>query len=448
MSEQSGKGTEHVSPMDWDPISTDTADQGPSPLSISDEGYQLYKIESHKPYEISECEYDPGRLPRIILGDVIRPDSQNSNMDKYKVLKYLGRGGFAKVWLSETKIGEYSAIKVTESDKYFREAAEREIMFMGILQKFRQHNNIVKFLGCFAIKNDTVQHMALRFEALGPNLDHILDRSVQKFHPNVMKTIIKQLLEALKYIHRKFIIHVDIKPSNILIAISKENMLDIVHSLGSTDDYYLDLNYSKLNVKLGDFGVSVKTRKACQSEHLSTCAYRAPESFLTTTIDFPIDLWSMGCVIHKIVTRKPLFTCGQEKDDEQHGIAHLIKMARTLGPIPAAPFRTSSRPVYEEVFGKRNSFSRGNPFVRGNFVEAAAGYLEAQEANRFYNFMQKFLEYDPKKRITAAMANEDEFLHPQKRRFIIRRYIIKKRQVNPDTKPEVASQMSAGDNDI
>uniref|UniRef100_A0A1I7U2Y4 Protein kinase domain-containing protein n=2 Tax=Caenorhabditis tropicalis TaxID=1561998 RepID=A0A1I7U2Y4_9PELO len=477
MSEKSSDRTDDTSQMrepeaeqlrsdsssELDPVLTDTADQVPTTShqmtsdqesSDSSLSIQSYEIEVTAIDEISESEYRRSRLPYINPGDVFC-DDQN----EYEVLKFLGRGGYATVWLSENKkTEEYSAIKITKLDRRYREAAEREKMvcysnrlhqfqsmhfqYMQILQKNCQHKNIVKFLGGFGMKLDGVKHIALRFEALGPNLDQVLDPSIPKFHPNVIKTIIKQLLEALKYIHRKFIIHVNVKPSNIMIAISEKNIQDIAENSNPTvNNYYMDLTNadSKLNVKLGDFGLSVKILKGCESGHRSTCTYRAPESFLTTIIDFPIDLWSMGCVIHKIVTRKQLFTCAQLDDDEQKGKMHLVKIAKALGPIPAAPFQKHSRPEYKELFGDNDSFQEGNPDFHGNFVKAAADYLDADEANRFYNFMLQFLEYDPKKRITAARATEDDFLLPDEGETIHEEETIQR----PETGPPVNSQSSS-----
>uniref|UniRef100_A0A1I7U233 Protein kinase domain-containing protein n=1 Tax=Caenorhabditis tropicalis TaxID=1561998 RepID=A0A1I7U233_9PELO len=388
-----------------EPLSTVT------PQSTSDEGstqsalpMKSYNMRAPPISSISKEVYDKGGLPRIEPGKVLN--------DEYTVLRFLGRGTYSSIWLSKKNdSGEYNAMKITRSASLYRTAAEREIETMRLIQKEVQHKNIVKYLGDFEMLENEMKHHALRFEVLGPTVDKVFHQSQQTFHPNVLKSVIRQLLEAVKYIHGINVVHMDIKPNNVMIVISEENIREIANSKNvESTDYRMDLTSadSKITVKLGDFGIAFDKGSSVHRPR-PTCTYRAPESFLTTTIDFPIDMWSMGCMIHKIVTRHSVLKCGET---EEHEKTHLLNMAETLGPIPGALFQNSQRPEYNDYFGVKDCIDRGTPDVHGNFVKAASEYLNHEDALSFSEFTRRCLKYDPKERLTAAEALDDKFLVP------------------------------------
>uniref|UniRef100_A0A1I7TL41 Protein kinase domain-containing protein n=1 Tax=Caenorhabditis tropicalis TaxID=1561998 RepID=A0A1I7TL41_9PELO len=386
-----------------EPLSTDspqlTSDQGSTQSGLS---MKSYKLEATPMDSISENSYDKGGLPRIEPGKVLN--------DEYTVLRFLGRGTYSSIWLSKKNdSGEYNAIKVTKSAYKYRKAAKREIEVMIFVQKEVQHKNIVKYLGNFEILDNEMKHHALRLEVLGPSMEDVFDRSQPKFHPNVLKSMIRQVLEAVKYIHGINIVHMDIKPNNIMIVISEENIQEIANSENIIiNNYRMDLTSanSKITVKLADFGIAFD--KGLSVHHpRPTCTYRAPESFLTRTIDFPIDMWSMGCTIHKIVTRRSVLNCDQKEGHEQ---THLPNMAETLGPILGALFPNSQRPEYNDYFGVKDCIDCGTPDVHENFVRAASKYLNQEDAQSFSEFMQLCLKYNPNERLTAAEALDHKFL--------------------------------------
>uniref|UniRef100_A0A1I7TP09 Protein kinase domain-containing protein n=1 Tax=Caenorhabditis tropicalis TaxID=1561998 RepID=A0A1I7TP09_9PELO len=282
---------------------------------------------------------------------------------------------------------------------------------MRLIQKEVQHKNIVKYLDDFEILDEGMKHHALRLEVLGPTVEKVFDPSLPKFHPNVLKSVITQVLKAVKYIHGINIVHMDIKSNNVMIVINEENIREIANSNNvESTDYRMDLTSAKstITVKLGDFGIAFNKGK---SDHhpQPACTYCAPESFLTTTIDFPIDMWSMGCMIYKIVTRHPLLKCDQKEGHEQKDMP---KMAKALGPIPGALFQNSQRPEYKDYFGVKDCIDCGTPDVHGNFVRAASEYLNHEDALHFSEFTRRCLKYDPKERLTAAEALDDKFLVP------------------------------------
>jgi len=100
-----------------------------------------------------------------------------------------------------------------------------------------------------------------------------------------IKTIMRQFLEGLEFIHEKGICHRDLKPDNILLD-------------------------EELNVKICDFGAAkfldTKTKK--NIPHIVNKFYRAPELlFCHTDYSTKIDIWAAGCILIEMFTKEPLF---------------------------------------------------------------------------------------------------------------------------------------------
>lgn len=99
-----------------------------------------------------------------------------------------------------------------------------------------------------------------------------------------LQYFIYQLLRGLKYVHSANVLHRDLKPSNLLLN-------------------------SNCDLKIGDFGLARTTSEAdFMTEYVVTRWYRAPELLLNCSeYTAAIDIWSVGCILGEIITRKPLF---------------------------------------------------------------------------------------------------------------------------------------------
>jgi len=95
--------------------------------------------------------------------------------------------------------------------------------------------------------------------------------------------ITQQVLVALDFIHKRGLVHSDVKPENILLA-----------------------SYSRARVKLIDFGSSCYLTDR-QSSYIQSRSYRAPEVILGLPYDGKIDIWSLGCVIAEMYTGEVTF---------------------------------------------------------------------------------------------------------------------------------------------
>lgn len=93
--------------------------------------------------------------------------------------------------------------------------------------------------------------------------------------------IFLQLLDAVHYIHAKQVVHRDLKPSNIMIT------------------------HNGNHVKLIDFGLSDTDDFAILKQPAGTQGYISPEQIVSQQADIRNDIFSIGCILEKILPSKP-----------------------------------------------------------------------------------------------------------------------------------------------
>lgn len=122
----------------------------------------------------------------------------------------------------------------------------------------------------------------------GSNLAEHL-RKVKNMSETGVSRIIRQLVNALNYCHKKGICHLDVKPENILINQS-------------------------LTIKLIDFAFAVSNSNHKIEKYCGTAKYMAPE-ILKKVPFYPekADVWSVGVVAYRLFTGKPPFV-GDNKE--------------------------------------------------------------------------------------------------------------------------------------
>jgi cyclin-dependent kinase 12/13 len=122
------------------------------------------------------------------------------------------------------------------------------------------------------------------FEYAEHDLQGILEKGIE-FSKSQFKSILKQLLEGLAYLHDSGVMHRDIKGGNILLT--KGGIVKLA-------DFGLARSFNKENA--AKFTVMVVTRW-----------YRAPELLLgNSQYSSLIDIWSVGCLIAEMILGRPL----------------------------------------------------------------------------------------------------------------------------------------------
>ena len=230
----------------------------------------------------------------------------------FRCRELIGVGGFAHVYRGEhIWLKTPVAIKVLDVyiDPHDSESA-RQSLREALIAHSHRHPHIIPILDCNI--EDGIPYIVM------PYLQH---GSLRTFHRAEMPLpidliieYVRQITEALDFLHARGIIHQDVKPENMLMG----------------DDG---------NLFLSDFGTVALIRHTGsyrEMRHIGTIEYMAPERFTNAAPTFASDIYSLGVVVFKWMTGKPLFTGSPTEVIRKHRfVTPSTRRMTALGITPA-----------------------------------------------------------------------------------------------------------------
>jgi len=250
----------------------------------------------------------------------------------YRLVRPLGEGGMAEVWLAERDDGAFKR-QVAVKLPYPRPGREFALRFdreRDILATLR-HPNIAGLFDA-GVTKDGQAWLALEYVE-GEPISSFCDRQHLSLRQRV--TLFRQVLLAVQHAHANLVIHRDLKPANILVTPQGEVRL-------------LDFGIAKLLEAEGDaIPESELTRQAGRS---LTPRYASPEQLSGQPLTIACDVYSLGVVFYELL-------CGERpyelKVDSAAQLEHAIietepraPSRRALGEAAAQARSTSVKALY------------------------------------------------------------------------------------------------------
>ncbi|XP_016398787.1 myosin light chain kinase, smooth muscle-like [Sinocyclocheilus rhinocerous] len=207
------------------------------------------------------------------------PDTTHKARDHYHVREKLGVGKFGEVYrMTHKHTGQVYAGKFYRA-RVSREktAARQEIKLMNELR----HPKLVQCLAAYDTPSEIV--MILEYIAGGELFERIVDENFEHTEPNSVNYM-RQILEGIQYIHSKHIVHLDLKPENIVCV-----------NAGSL-------------IKIIDFGLACKLEHGkCLMVLHGTPEFVAPEVVNYEPVDLATDMWSIGVICYILLSGESPF---------------------------------------------------------------------------------------------------------------------------------------------
>ncbi|XP_039299068.1 calcium/calmodulin-dependent protein kinase type 1 isoform X1 [Nilaparvata lugens] len=221
--------------------------------------------------------------------------------DKYILKELLGTGAFSEVRLAESKEheGQMFAVKIIDKKalKGKEDSLENEIK---VLRRFSEstkrtgtcsdsseettwltHPNIVQLLETFEDKHKV--YLVMELVTGGELFDRIVEKG--SYTEKDASDLIRQVLEAVDYMHEQGVVHRDLKPENLL--------------------YYSPDEDSK--IMISDFGLSKMEDSGIMATACGTPGYVAPEVLAQKPYGKAVDVWSIGVISYILLCGYPPF---------------------------------------------------------------------------------------------------------------------------------------------
>eukprot|EP00252_Welwitschia_mirabilis_P006235 TRINITY_DN1705_c0_g1_i2.p1 TRINITY_DN1705_c0_g1~~TRINITY_DN1705_c0_g1_i2.p1 ORF type:complete len:433 (-),score=92.07 TRINITY_DN1705_c0_g1_i2:379-1677(-) len=274
----------------------------------------------------------------------------------------LGQGTYGTVYkatdLLTNKTVAVKKIHLGHAKEGVNVTALREIKLL----KEIQHPNIIELIDAYPHK----KNLHIVFEFMESDLETVIkDRNIV-LSPADIKSYMQMTLKGLSVCHRKWVLHRDMKPNNLLIAADGQ-------------------------LKLGDFGLArlFGSPNRRFTHQVFALWYRAPELLYGSRHYGPaVDIWAVGCIFAELLLRRPFL----------QGVSELDQLGKIFAALGTP--RQSQWPDMNAL----------PDFVEFQFVPAPPlRQLFPMASDDALDLLSKMLIFDPKQRVSAQAALEHRY---------------------------------------
>jgi serine/threonine protein kinase len=373
---------------------------------------------------LATCSHREKR-DRIKSDGIFAQIDSNMKIGEWQFHHELGIGRFATVWMAQTNAQEDAAVKIyrTDHEDYF----QNEARIYEHIRKLGGHQNII---ACFAI--GTIIQFDNTFDPAIPNIHPYLslEYGIQTVESLVkankagrltvpfVKSIMRDILSGLSFLHGHGLLHSDIKPENFILITDPQNQ-------------------SGFKAKLGDLGTTTFCKKIF-TPVIGTPRYLAPEQLIEEPVTESVDIWALCATCYELVIGKSLFNIHedklsdavmqsksgasdesisqsdvQSKSSEEADTYERLKMIDfVIGPPPRCFTSTASK-----YYNERGQLLRDTCFERSSLAEMITAFKKDEigdsteaQLNGFHEFLIGGLKYKQNRRFSANTALKHRWL--------------------------------------
>ncbi|RPE45278.1 serine/threonine protein kinase [Streptomyces sp. Ag109_O5-1] len=253
-----------------------------------------------------------GRDPPLAPGTVPVPG--------YEVLGHLARTGWLDVhdaWSAERDCR--CVVKVVRPDRRDEPGLGERLLREGRwLQEF-SHPHLVRGYDTF----DSPEPLVVLETLTGETLSHLLRRLRHRPSATDVALLGVQLCSAVHYLHGRGLLHLDLKPSNVVVDRGHAKVLDL----------------------------SVARPPGAAPAGLGTCCYRAPEQARGGTLTAAADVWGIGVTLFEAACGEAAFPCGDTRERGAPPVSSRRRLPRALAAAVDGCLRAdpTARPTVAEL---------------------------------------------------------------------------------------------------
>jgi len=254
-----------------------------------------------------------------VVHDDAHANRKGDRIGPWRLIHELGRGGMGVVWLAERADGQFdqrAALKLIKRGMDSDAVLQRFLRERQILARL-EHTHIARLLDG-GLADDGRPYFAMEYVEGLPLLDYAahhtlgLDERIRLF---------LDICSAVQFAHRQLVVHLDLKPSNVLIT---------------TDGHAKLLDFGIAKVLGGESGVDGHTGDG--RDRPLTPAYAAPEQLARAAVSTATDVHALGAILYELICGNRPWALGDSPTDED--IRRVLEA--TAPPAPSKRLATAS----------------------------------------------------------------------------------------------------------